>query len=125
MIVKTVGKSSKKGAQIWRLQCSSSSSLSSVIISLCDVSCCFPISISVAWSAGQQGSRPGCGGDLCWDLCQPHSQRRVHRRYFKSMIVHVMSDSQLHSLLSLYCKPFRIINLFIVSSLSLVQSSHT
>ena len=65
MIVKTVGKSCKNGAQIWGLQCSSSS-LSSVTILLCDVSCCFPISISVAWSAGHQARV--WGGDLCWDI---------------------------------------------------------
>ena len=74
MIVKTVGKSCKNGAQIWGLQCSSSS-LSSVTIILCDVSCCFPISISVAWSAGHQARV--WGGELCWDIWdkgQPHIQ---------------------------------------------------
>ena len=74
MIVKTVGKSCKNGAQIWGLQCSSSS-LSRVTIILCDVSCCFPISISVAWSAGHQARV--WGGDLCWDIWdkgQPHIQ---------------------------------------------------
>ena len=74
MIVKTVGKSCKNGAQIWGLQCSSSS-LSSVVIILCDVSCCFPISISVAWSAAHQARV--WGGELCWDIWdkgQPHIQ---------------------------------------------------
>ena len=59
MIVKTVGKSCKNGAQIWGLQCSSSS-LSRVLLLYCVMF--LVVFQSALVLPGQQGTRPGCEG---------------------------------------------------------------